>query len=363
METAKPVSPAEGRTKRTTRAAVNVALSASFALLSVYLIVRYEVWTVALTAVVSFAVALVFLRKSGFARLSTLKARPLATALSAALSLMLLTAAHSQKNAAGAPGSPLPASFFRYRVAVLALPAVFALLLLVSRRLAVFAEEMRGIIKGPDCKLYAALSAATSAAILFAYLAEPRFYTQYDLVYSLDSGFCFTELFPKIGYYDVRHPVLGLFTFPLYTAVRRCADILLPAPLAEPVAAAALQALNVQCMLLVGFILKHLSRRRAVALLYFCSAPFFLFTLFFEKFQICTLLLVYCAFRLCEGGSASLACAASAGAMATNIILGGGGGAGYGQAVPPKNREPAPYRLRRTASPHMLRPGTPAKPA
>lgn len=320
-EAVKCGAPRASRKKTILQTAVNVAFSASFALLSLCLLIRYEIWTIAVTAVTAFAAALVFLCKTETAHIASLRLRPAATVLCGFFSLMLVTAIHAERNSATMSDIPIPAGFFRYRIMIFTLPALFLLLLLGFRRAAAFCSEMRDLMDSADRKIYAILTAFTSAAILAVYLADSRFYLQYDQVYSLDSGYCFNNLFPRIGYYDIRHPLLSVVTFPLYSIVRRGVGALLPDSLAQPVCAAVLQIFNVQCMLCIGFLLKDITHSRATALLYFSSAPVFLFTVFFEKFQICTFLAVYYAYRLCKDRNRELNFAAAAGGMTTSVIL------------------------------------------
>ena len=135
-----------------------------------------------------------------------------------------------------------------------------------------------------DKIVYFSVSVLSFIILFFIYTKNNSFYTQYDKIYSIDSGWVFKNIFMKSHYYDVRHPILGIITFPLYSVINFTFSSSL-----KPVL---LQFFNVQLLLMIAFELKQLTNNRSTLFLYLLSFPTLLFSIFFEKYVLCVALIV-----------------------------------------------------------------------
>lgn len=133
-------------------------------------------------------------------------------------------------------------------------------------------------------RAYMVTSLLMLVILFFVYLKSNYFYTQYDKVYSMDSGWIMNNLVSKPHYYDIRHPLLSLLTFPVYAIV----DFIFSESL-KPII---LQFINVQLLILIGLELKRITNNKIVYVFYIISFPTILFSLFFEKYVICVFLMV-----------------------------------------------------------------------
>ena len=151
-----------------------------------------------------------------------------------------------------------------------------------------------------DKKAYIILSFISLGIITFAYTSNSNWYLAYDKIYSLDSGWCFINIFPEASYYDIRHPILSIFTFPIYAIVSTIVKFLIQGNLENIIIAIIIQFLNIQLLILIGFLLKFLTNKKVSFLIYMLSFPTLLFSLFLEKYIICTFFLVFYIYSICN---------------------------------------------------------------
>lgn len=174
-----------------------------------------------------------------------------------------------------------------------------------------------------DKKAYIIATVISFFLIAIAYSSNANWYLQYDKVYSLDSGWCFKQIFPHANYYDIRHPILSVYTFPIWAIVTTVVNMFLPGNLSTMIVAILLQLFNAQLLILIGLQLKILTQSKWVFIFYMISFQTMLYTMFFEKYQLCTFLVVLYVFTICnkkDNSTASLI--ASAGAMPTSCFIG-----------------------------------------
>ena len=70
---------------------------------------------------------------------------------------------------------------------------------------------MRGLCQHGLCTI------ATTAQIILQ--NKINFYHEYNVVYSIDSGEVYDVYMPDPHYYDIRHPLTSVLTFPVYAIV------------------------------------------------------------------------------------------------------------------------------------------------
>lgn len=284
----------------------------SFALLSFYQIIRDETWVVAVTVVVALPCGFFLYKKTGEETLTYLKSRPKTAVMLLAIAVVL---AHSMHQAKGILQETIPYWLFT-------IPAVFYLLTWLVRKLRPFLQDLWAKLDQRDRRLYFWATVVLSCLVLLFYKLEPQWYLQYDKVYSIDSGWVYKNLYPQMAYYDIRHPILSVITFPLWAFTRSALGVFAPAHLLDGLCVACVQLINVQLLLLTGAMVAVLSRNRWTFPLYLVCLPTLTFSMFFEKYQICVFLLVLYAYLLCQKKEGTeLGLTLAVGAMPTSVLL------------------------------------------
>lgn len=166
----------------------------------------------------------------------------------------------------------------------LSLPGLIFIITVLIIRIKEWLKEFIGGMDSFEKKAYIFTSILVFITIFVIYLKNSFFYGQYDKVYSIDAGWIYSNLIPKTHYYDIRHPLMGILTFPIYAIVN-----FIFSPILKPII---LQFINVQLLILVGIELKRITNNKLVYIFYIISFPTLLFFLFFEKYVICVFLLV-----------------------------------------------------------------------
>lgn len=217
----------------------------------------------------------------------------------------------------------MPVNFFRIRWYLFSIVFLWYFAVWLYRRMKDLLQNIWSQLDQLDRKTYAGLTIALGMIIAFAYLFQPMWYLQYDRVYSVDSGWCFHSIYPQAAYYDIRHPILSLVTFPVWAVTDSFLSFCAPENLREVLCAVFIQFLNVQLLLFVGLILRIITRSRLVFLLYMASFPTMLFSMSLEKYQICIFWLVLYVYQVCKdmdspGGTFIM----TAGMMPTNGLIG-----------------------------------------
>lgn len=301
--------------------------AASFALLSFYHIIYYKKWVIYCTVIGSGLIGFFWIQKTGDAFISYIRTRRFQSAVYCLLAMAVLVATHRDidylyTNVVMYPLPFLPVRFFRFRWMILTFPALFYLTVWVSKAVTGFISDFWAGLNSFDRRLYLGLTLAASAIILTAYIVQPLWFLQDDRVYSLDSGWCYRGICSRLSYYDIRHPVLSIITFPIWAILHTVLQWLVPSQLLDVFCASCLQIINVQMLLLTGFMVQKLSKNRWTLPLYLVSFSTLLFTMFFEKYQLAVFLLVLYAYDLCYGNERARGVfVLAAGAMPTNAFL------------------------------------------
>ncbi|MGP1608381.1 MAG: hypothetical protein ACTTGJ_00825 [Clostridium sp.] len=156
-----------------------------------------------------------------------------------------------------------------------------------------------------DKRAYIVATILSIVLIIGIYSLSVGWYYTYDSVYSIDSKWIFKDIIRESHYYDVRHPILNIFVFPVWAIVNTVLDTLnstilhLGEDTFRYVEAVILQIVNAQLLILIALKLKILTGNRKVFILYMVSFATLTYTLFFEKYQLITFLLVNYVFLTC----------------------------------------------------------------
>lgn len=310
------------RTNPVVKWTVSVSLAASFSILSLLLTVKTGTDFVTATAIASFVLSLYFIHRMWDTVTGALCSRHGVTVFALLFTVSTVIALNS---VTGVPESG-KWGFFIYPFTLifrcLAAPAIFFVSEFVTEKAFRFVSGLYAETDVKERRIYLAATVILSLAVMLLYSSNAKWYTQFDAVYSIDSGYCRRNMFPKLYYYDIRHPLFSVFAFPLWSFVRFVCGMLVPGQLLDLVCVVTVQLINVQLLLLTGLMIGRLSENRYVFPMWLASSPFMIFAAFFEKYQICVFLLVlytYCVCRKKQG--AEYAVISAVGLMPTGIFL------------------------------------------
>ena len=100
----------------------------------------------------------------------------------------------------------------------------------------------------------------------------------------MDSGWVYNTILPSLYYYDIRHPLMSVFTFPIYAVSNLV--------FSSTFIAVFVQFINIQLLIITAFELKLLTKNKYVFWLYIVSFPSIIYLVFFEKYIFVVFLLV-----------------------------------------------------------------------
>ena len=200
-----------------------VLLALSFMLISFYLIVRFEKNYIIGTIVLSVFIEFIFIKETWDEFVAYVQEHFPVLIIYFCAVLAIVLEMYIEK---GYPNvdkgyylfSFLEIHIFRLRWFVLTVPALFYMLVWAWRKVGGFVSDFWGDLEETDRKLYLGLTAGLSIVLLFEYTTNTLWFSQDDLIYSIDSGFCY-ETIIRFGYYDIRHPIMSIITFPIWAVI------------------------------------------------------------------------------------------------------------------------------------------------
>lgn len=309
------------------KVSVRILLTVSFAVLAFYQMLEYERVPVICTFIFAGVSGYLFIWKTEDETRDHLRLHPFMSGVLFFAALLIVRAVHLEKNSmmTGVMFYPIPSvgiRFFRFRILVLSVPAVFYLLSWVWRKAAVFISGLWRSSELKERRLYLALTVFFSVAVMVGYAADPGWFLQYDAVYSMDSGWVYDDMFSRFLYYDIRHPAVHIIFFPVWAIIHTFLQWTVPGQLLDVLCASCIQFINIQMLLLSGVMICRLSGSRWTFALYLVSYSVMEHVIFFEKYQIIVFLLVLYVYQLCRGKKgAEVSIVLAVGAMPTNIFL------------------------------------------
>ena len=176
---------------------------------------------------------------------------------------------------------------FKIRFFIISVISLIYLFIYLGNKIKQWILNFYKLLDSWDKNAYVIASVISFIIIAIAYSMNSNWYLQYDKVYSLDSGWCFNNIFPESTYYDIRHPILSIFTFPIWAITNTLVNFIIPGNLSSIVIAIILQIINAQLLILIGFQIKILTKNKLVFILYMLSFSTILNFMFFEKYQLC----------------------------------------------------------------------------
>lgn len=289
------------------------------------LIDHYDKYNIFLTEIIAFICVIIFLKRTKEENYNYIKKNIYIDIIVLMLSFFVIYQEFLTKGMACREEVvlSLPVNLFRLRWYLLSVPFLFYFCIWLCRKTKQIVEDILRNLDTTDKKLYIGLTVFFSILILLVYIISPMWYTQYDQVYSIDSGWCFYEIYPKITYYDIRHPILGEIAFVIWSIIYSILKIFAPDNLCTALSAVLIQWVNLQFLLITGLMLKIMTKSRQVFLLYMVSFSTLLFSLSLEKYQMCVFFVVLYVYLICrEKKKSTDVLIIATGIMPTNGFIG-----------------------------------------
>ncbi len=189
---------------------------------------------------------------------------------------------------------------FRIRYYITSFLSLFYLIIYLGNSIKVWLQNFFSKLSKWDKYAYLITSIITMILIVILYNMNNNWFLQYDRVYSMDSGYIFNNIYPNSFYYDIRHPILSIFTFPIFSVVTTIGKFFFDEKILLLISAIIFQIINAQLLILIGLQLKLLIKKKIIFIIYMLSMPTLLYSLFLEKYQIITFLLILYVFTVCE---------------------------------------------------------------
>ena len=313
-----------------------ILMGTSFAIFSCQQIVPYSVKYMMITCVVSFIVGSFITNRLYGSMGRYIKENKNVALILLLIVLFFVCASYRQKGISysglfeetgislGFPRIVVSAlNFFGFGYYIASIPSIWALAALVFEFGKNFVKDIFENIEKNEIKIYGLIAIILMVVVLVVYLVQSSWYLQYDNVYSIDSGWCYENIYPNLSYYDIRHPLLSELTFPIWAVIRCILQIVAPQNLVTELTGIFIQWINIWMLLLVGIMMRKMTNDIMVFYLYMCSFPTILYVFSLEKYQLCVFLLVsyvYSKFRTQSESRGLLIL--TAGVMPTNAFIG-----------------------------------------
>lgn len=155
----------------------------------------------------------------------------------------------------------------------------------------------------------------------YLYATNPNWYLQFgNGLYSVDSGWIVAQLYPKMTYYDIRHPIIGILFAPIYSVLNGFISLIMPTNIIEVMSLFLMQAIFIFMLCLVGVMLRNMTNEIGVLYLWLASFPFMLYSFAPEKYQMCLFFFVIYLYAIQRNNHTGLyAYVISTGMLPTNI--------------------------------------------
>ena len=214
---------------------------------------------------------------------------------------------------------------FRIRGFMISLLSALYIGIYIGNKIKIWLSDFYKKMDSWDKKVYLILSLISIGIIVLAYGLNSNWYIQSDNVYSLDSGLVFSDIYPDPSYYHIKHPIMGIFNFPVYAIIKTIVNLLIPGTNITNVLIAIIsQILNIQMLIIIGFLLKFLTNKKSVFLIYMLSFPTLSLAMFFEKYILCVFWLVFYLYYLCnkDENKSIVGIISAVGCMPTSCFIG-----------------------------------------
>lgn len=215
---------------------------------------------------------------------------------------------------------PIVPNFWTYKIFWITFPAYWFLFLIVSHYLLQVVFALWKETPKLERQVTKWIFLAGIPVLVLVFTVFPFWYHGYDTFWSLDSGFLLKNM-TKVDYYDIRHPLLGIFFYTLSKITHVFCVLLVPAQVEVLATAILFQIVNLAIMLLCALLVRAMTKSTTVWICYLSSIGFLIYILAVEKYQVIVLTMLIYLYQTLRGKNAAGWLAASILFMPTNIFL------------------------------------------
>jgi len=191
-------------------------------------------------------------------------------------------------------------NIFSHKIYLIATLACYILTTIIFSAILNYLQNLIKESTKEEKRIIIILSVIGLLAITIVYGFNQNFFLQYDKIYSMDSGWVHSGIYSQLNYYDIRHPLLSIFYFPIWAIVETTINVIFGvSQITTIIKTVIFQFINFELLLMIGIYLKKITKNNNVFMLYMVSFPTLLYTLFFEKYQLCVFLIVYYVYSVC----------------------------------------------------------------
>lgn len=214
-------------------------------------------------------------------------------------------------------------NIFSHKIYLIATLACYILVTIIFSAILNYLQNLIKEFTKEEKRIIIIISVIGLLAITIVYGFNQNFFLQYDKIYSMDSGWVHSGIYSQLNYYDIRHPLLSIFYFPIWAIVETTINIIFGVSQITTILKTIIfQFINFELLLMIGIYLKKITKNNNVFMLYMVSFPTLLYTLFFEKYQLCVFLIVYYVYLVCLNKHREVIFLSSVGSMPTSGIIG-----------------------------------------
>ncbi len=299
-----------------------VAISSMF--LSFYLIVgEYDKTNISITLIASFICSILVFWKTNKEVSKNIKKEPILTIILGVSAIIIIKSLFDGK------GLNLQNRYlfhgidpFRFRFFCIAMFSAIYYIIFLGFRIKKWITNFWKKLDKWDKKAYVITSLLFTLLIMVFYLQNNKYFSVNDAVYSMDTDWVF-KIFNRVNYYDIRHPLMSVFVFPIGAVTKFLANHLVSHNLVNLMQAIFIQVINANLLVLIGLQLKKLTKSKMVYIMYILSFSTLINVVFLEKYNLCAFLLVLYVYTLCIENKTSIFSLISAvGALPINVCIG-----------------------------------------
>ena len=235
-------------------------VSLSSALLSFYLIVgEYNTLNIIVTIVSSFLCAMYIYLKTKDKLKKNIKQNFKLAFIFCLLAIIIIRAFFNSKGIAYKHTVTFYGiDIFRFRYFCLTFLATMYYVNLLGFMIKESAQKFWESLDKWDKKVYKITSIVFGIVVVVMYTLNNNYFSIDDAVYSIDAGAVFLR-FNNAAYYDIRHPLMNIFIFPVGAISQFLASNLVSANLMNLMQAILIQLINSHLLILIGLQLKKIT--------------------------------------------------------------------------------------------------------
>ena len=173
---------------------------------------------------------------------------------------------------------------------------------------------------GNNKKFYLVSSLLVSLLIIIQFSVFKFAYLQNDFINSMDSFFVYDDMYRDVTYFDIRHPLYTVFSYPLYAFFKTLLSVFrIKFDTCLPII---LQLVNGQLYVFSALLLEKIFNNKYVKYYFICSYPVIINLFYFEKGAIVLFLLLLSIYLIIVNSeNKDAAVVLSSGASLTSCVI------------------------------------------